>query len=143
MVYVFVTANLLVMSWFYSKDVDKNKPLLPISILCLASLVIPYNISKLCQSKPVPRMRNLPKTRQNFTPVRFFVSSHFRSSEAFHLRKACPYVFLEKPNESVPFVCGAALVLFLCCDRPISRSQRFYLTTIVRMTLHGEEFRNQ
>jgi hypothetical protein len=31
----FVTANLLVMGWFYSKDVGDHKPLIPVSILFL------------------------------------------------------------------------------------------------------------
>jgi hypothetical protein len=31
----FVTANLLVMGWFYSKDVSDHKPLIPVSILFL------------------------------------------------------------------------------------------------------------
>jgi hypothetical protein len=32
----FVTANLLVMGWFFSKDVHNHKPLLPVSILFLS-----------------------------------------------------------------------------------------------------------
>jgi hypothetical protein len=32
----FVTANLLVMGWFFSKDVRNHKPLLPVSILFLS-----------------------------------------------------------------------------------------------------------
>jgi hypothetical protein len=31
----FVTANLLVMGWFYSKDVSNHKPLIPVSLLFL------------------------------------------------------------------------------------------------------------
>jgi len=32
----FVTANLLVMGWFFSKDIHNHKPLLPVSILFLS-----------------------------------------------------------------------------------------------------------
>jgi hypothetical protein len=32
----FVTANLLVMGWFFSKDIRNHKPLLPVSILFLS-----------------------------------------------------------------------------------------------------------